>query len=597
MKTPARLVKTASVALAAMHHLPRRSVFLLILLLNLTVPRINSTEVLYFCSLPHPSTSGPWSIDVDVNGTPDLDVAVAGQNITILPAIGNSVLATNRSYYTNIPPLQEPVMVAVPNEVASLASGTAVSFFNLSNPFWREFREGNEQPLTLPMAFPSQGSAPTATNYFAIKVRRGAKLILAWVRVRLTSGNEATCALDWGYDTRQTPRLVDEIVIGSRPAPATILSMEKVIDLPLFDEALIDLDADGAPDVSFGGWAFSTFGGVELISGGTIPTIWPPTIWPPTIPPSSGTLSYGLGMAGQNEVLRDNRRNALILPSGGGIADFVPPGTFWAGDSAGLVSRGLGTNSMWVGPLAEVTNGYVGVRIYKDNDFYYGWIHLRLGPSILGWAMESRPQVPIIAGARGVGGEVVLTPPTLVANLAVVNVSGLSRSNIILSSSQDLFHWTPLITNSVPFNFVYPVSTPENARYFRAVVWADPPAPQPLGYWDFKGYSDRFAGTLVTTGLITLTNRLGLTEVSGTWTFEALPNGTNTWRLLCSSGEAWGGTGGNFRYSVFLGGCGFAEGAFFLDGTLLADTYSGTWYDEGFLANPIGTFIAKRKSK
>lgn len=130
---------------------------------------------------------------------------------------------------------------------------------------------------------------------------------------------------------------------------------------------------------------------------------------------------------------------------------------------------------------------------------------------------------------------------------------------------------------------------------FYRVVWADPPAPQPLGYWDFNGYS--FAGTLVTTGLITLTNRLGLTEVSGTWTFGALPNGTNTWRLLCSSGEAWGGTGGNFRYSVFLGGCGFAEGAFFLDGTLLADTYSGTWYEEGYLANPVGTFIAKRKSK
>ncbi|HEY5505332.1 MAG TPA: hypothetical protein VIK28_09250, partial [Sedimentisphaerales bacterium] len=319
MKTPARLVKTASVALAAMHHLPRRSVFLLILLLNLTVPRINSAEVLYFCSLPRPSTSGPWSIDVDVNGTPDLDVAVAGQNITILPAIGNSVLATNRSYYTNIPPLQEPVMVAIPNEVASLASGTAVSFFNLSNPFWREFREGNEQPLTLPMAFPSQGSAPTATNYFAIKVRRGAKLILAWVRVRLTSGNEATCALDWGYDTRQTPRLVDEILIGSRPSPATILSMEKVVGIPFFDETRIDLDADGAPDVSFGGVAFAPFGVGVLIGGGTIPTNLP----------YSGTLSYGLTMAGQNEVLRDNQQNALILPSGGGIADFVPPGTFW----------------------------------------------------------------------------------------------------------------------------------------------------------------------------------------------------------------------------------------------------------------------------
>jgi len=130
---------------------------------------------------------------------------------------------------------------------------------------------------------------------------------------------------------------------------------------------------------------------------------------------------------------------------------------------------------------------------------------------------------------------------------------------------------------------------------FYRVVWTDPPAPQPVGDWDFNGYS--FAGSLVVTGLISLTNTMSLTETSGTWVFGAVPNGTNTWRLRCSDGEAWGGTWGNFRFSVYLDGCGFAEGVYGLEGTLLGDTYSGTWYDEGIVANPIGTFIARRRSR
>ncbi len=194
--------------------------FLLILSLSLIVPHLGAAELLYFCTQSHPVTSGPWPIDVDVDGTPDLEVAVVGQNLTVLPAIGNSVLATNRSYYTNIASFPTPVLVGFPDEVAALTGGTVVAFSNPSSPFWRERRESDGPPLTLPVTFPATGSAPIATNYFAVKIRRETDWILAWVRVRLSAGNAATCALDWGYDTRSVPLRINEMVVGARPVPA-----------------------------------------------------------------------------------------------------------------------------------------------------------------------------------------------------------------------------------------------------------------------------------------------------------------------------------------------------------------------------------------
>jgi len=124
---------------------------------------------------------------------------------------------------------------------------------------------------------------------------------------------------------------------------------------------------------------------------------------------------------------------------------------------------------------------------------------------------------------------------------------------------------------------------------FYRVVWTDPPAPQPVGDWEFNGYSS--TGSLIVTGLVSMTS-----ASSGTWAFGAVPNGTNIWGMSCSGGEVLGSTGGNLQFSMFLDGCGFAEGVYFLEGTLLGDTYSGMWYDEGIVANRIGTFIARRRS-
>jgi hypothetical protein len=129
---------------------------------------------------------------------------------------------------------------------------------------------------------------------------------------------------------------------------------------------------------------------------------------------------------------------------------------------------------------------------------------------------------------------------------------------------------------------------------FYRVVWTDPPVPQPVGDWEFKGYDA--SGTLVVTGLVSIPT--GYLTNAGFWSFDSVPNGTNTWSISpCSAGEAWASLW-QFCLSVLLRGpgCG-VEGAFFLGGTLLGDQYSGTWYVEGFFANPVGHFVAHRQSK
>lgn len=126
---------------------------------------------------------------------------------------------------------------------------------------------------------------------------------------------------------------------------------------------------------------------------------------------------------------------------------------------------------------------------------------------------------------------------------------------------------------------------------FYRVVWTDPPVPQPVGDWIFNGY-DAF-GTLVVTGLVSIPT--GYETNHATWSFGPVPNGTNTWSLpFCSAGAAlvslW-----NYSLNLFLAGANCpAEGEFYLQGTLLGDEYSGTWFQEGIVLNPLGQFVARR---
>lgn len=449
---------------------PRFTVPLLLVALVMLGGQVSAlSEVRYFCSPARPAASGPWTVDIDVDGTPDLTIAFAGANITVLPTLGNSVLATNRSYYTNIPSLPDPVLVAFPDEVASLAAGDVVNFANPSRPFWRETGQGDSQPLALQMNLPEAPGSSVAA-YFAVKLRLADGWRLAWVRARLTSGPAPECAIDWACEFLRAPLLVNKIVVGSRPPSVTIHSVKKTVDFGLFSDAEIDLDGNGTGDFLVGGIALTT-------SGGQTNIILPNGDWPTNQPPPSvAYFSFSIAPSPRNEILR-NGAGVVVFQSGAGISDFVPPGAYWSDHSALVASTGLGTNGSWHGPLGEVGSRYLGVRVWKNDQFYYGWIKAQvdmatgfLGPVVTEWSVETRPNVPIVAGAPGAPLAPAGSVPAFAGGQTVIHVSGLNGVSTVLSASIDLAHWTPLVTNTVPFTVVLPASNSPGARFFRTEV-------------------------------------------------------------------------------------------------------------------------------
>lgn len=198
-------------------------------------------------------------------------------------------------------------------------------------------------------------------------------------------------------------------------------------------------------------------------------------------------------------------------------------------------------------------------------------------------------------GSAGFGADLVITSLTANGQLTWTNTTTNASYRVewapSLAGPWQQFHTLTNLDSITATNTTVSVTVP----LFYRVVWTDAPPPQPVGHWDFNGYS--FAGSLVVTGLISLTNSMSLTEASGTWVFGAVANGTNTWPLRCSGGDARGSTWRDFRCSMYLDGCGFDEGVYGLEGTLVGNTFSGRWLDEGVVGSPIGTFIARRQPR
>jgi len=65
-----------------------------------------------------------------------------------------------------------------------------------------------------------------------------------------------------------------------------------------------------------------------------------------------------------------------------------------------------------MGPFANVTNRYLGVRFLINGQVHFAWIGFRscknLTATLLGWAYETQPKTPILAGA----GQGAVFPPS-----------------------------------------------------------------------------------------------------------------------------------------------------------------------------------------
>jgi hypothetical protein len=150
-----------------------------------------------------------------------------------------------------------------------------------------------------------------------------------------------------------------------------------------FVPATIDLDHDRSPDFS-------------LISTMPICTM--------DVPASFCSLAFYVTALSTNALLIQTNY-AAVLPAG----DWVGPDTstndvWWGGGNVTLLtwwwSPRYGTFGS-TGPLATLGEGYLGVRFSGADGMHYGWVHVR-ETLVMDWAYETRPGVPIRAGARPV---------------------------------------------------------------------------------------------------------------------------------------------------------------------------------------------------
>ena len=155
----------------------------------------------------------------------------------------------------------------------------------------------------------------------------------------------------------------------------------------------IDLDQNGVADFSF-------FSGESLTTGdpGNVST----PVYVSSLKSNSilcnyyqarvmpaGTLIGGLAVSNM----------AWTNTDGAALAEF-----FQSGQSVMITSQGFVTNpptSGWGGPLAKAGNGFLGIRLVRQDGLHYGWIHaaLQSAPTILDWAYEAQPDTAIAAGA------------------------------------------------------------------------------------------------------------------------------------------------------------------------------------------------------
>jgi hypothetical protein len=220
-----------------------------------------------------------------------------------------------------------------------------------------------------------------------------------------------------------------------------------------FVRATIDLDRDGSPDFS-------------LISSFPICTT--------DVPTSFCSLSFYVTALGTNALLIQTNY-AAVLSAG----DWVGPDTstndvWWGGGNVTLLTWWSSPRDGTAGsrgPLATLGEGYLGVRFSGAGGMYYGWVHVR-ETVVMDWAYETRPGVPIRAGAKPVC--VPLASPQVVRpgylRLRAATEPGMAYQ---VQAKEDLnaFLWTNLsfVIPAVTTNIMVDLPLADPAQFFRVV--------------------------------------------------------------------------------------------------------------------------------
>jgi hypothetical protein len=233
----------------------------------------------------------------------------------------------------------------------------------------------------------------------------------------------------------------------SAPAQSTIAYFDgPAFHITLDTTPSIDFGWPGQGDIAFGCVFFSP--NIDTNSTGL------------TNVQSSGiTGEYYVAPLDSNNVLCTNY-DVLIMPAGTLIGAVTSSNVEWsASEGATLVSEFIAFGNppvtSWYGTLAARPEaGFLGVRLQVQNEWHYGWVQAQLqtnaasgdiGPIIVDWAYETRPNTFIVAGAKPVpvplAAPRVVQPGTL--RLAWQSIIGQSYQ-VQFKSQLDTPLWTNL---------------------------------------------------------------------------------------------------------------------------------------------------------
>jgi hypothetical protein len=116
---------------------------------------------------------------------------------------------------------------------------------------------------------------------------------------------------------------------------------------------------------------------------------------------------------------------AMVLKRGAEISKHSPfyPGRLMASECGGPLCNESGTNGPWV----DVSDRYLGLKFKIDGKYHYGWARLnvtvvkgafRITPTLTGYAYETVPGKPIVAGDTGGPDADIMDPDTTPGSLA-----------------------------------------------------------------------------------------------------------------------------------------------------------------------------------
>jgi len=97
---------------------------------------------------------------------------------------------------------------------------------------------------------------------------------------------------------------------------------------------------------------------------------------------------------------------------------------------------------------------YMAVQFESDLGMHFGWVRIDArnpGGVVVDWAYDTRPGIPIRAGAMPGEGLLALEPPVVSGGVLWLTISGQLGQNVVLERSEDLVTWEATATNVSPF--------------------------------------------------------------------------------------------------------------------------------------------------